>query len=382
MLWRTEESIRNYGHRRSGVLFAGPGSSLTIPGIIASEIVQALASDHESVTRIEVDVAPDFMAGLHRARSLSAAHGSSSTDSFTTHRAPSNSRVRTQMFRDLVSRNVGTAIAYAWPGIDNTWIRSFVQAANAAGVSTIVACASVPATTQSQLSELASQIYQADRVYVGEVADAEDLRSAMGSRGPVINIHSALSLRGRTGRLSDRSITTFLPKDSEESLATVLAAFDAIPEAWITNFRLDVVVRFTGDSLPEMVAGSHHSDHVQLIGDDISSSDLSELCSNSSALGIADPNNGSRAFSSAVESGVATVVLSSSSILNVGRGYVGGLVADLRQPASVHVAINHALRLEALRFPSPLAWNGLARQLIPVADEVREFNFLEPIAND
>ena len=37
----------------------------------------------------------------------------------------------------------------------------------------------------------------------------------------------------------------------------------------------------------------------------------------------------------------------------VGRGYVGGLLADLIAPASVHVALTHALRLGGARFPEP-----------------------------
>jgi hypothetical protein len=66
----------------------------------------------------------------------------------------------------------------------------------------------------------------------------------------------------------------------------------------------------------------------------------------------------------------------------VGRSYVGGLLADLTHPASVHVALIHALRLAELSFPNPDAWDELAQRLdeshrsrIPAA------RLLEPAAN-
>jgi hypothetical protein len=162
----------------------------------------------------------------------------------------------------------------------------------------------------------------------------------------------------------------------------VLSAFDAIPEAWISDYQLRVIMRYTGDSMPDMVASSYHSENVRLIGEDISAGDLEELCSTSSALSVADPAIDSRAFSSAVDSGIATVVLTDSTLPMVGLGYVGGLLADLRSPSSVHVAINHALRLEELQFPSPDAWDRLARRLTPAARESSTLNILEPVAND
>lgn len=48
----------------------------------------------------------------------------------------------------------------------------------------------------------------------------------------------------------------------------------------------------------------------------------------------------------------------------VGRGCVGGLMVDGRQPASIHVALTHALRLDELSFPSPDAWHELANAIL------------------
>jgi hypothetical protein len=380
--WRPEDSLgSNAQERRTGVVVAGPGSSLTIPGIIVSEIVRAIAKTSR-VTRIEVDVAADFMAGLHRASSLAAAHEVNAGADINRHRAPNIPRLRARAFRDLIGPDVGTAIAYAWPGIDNSWIRQFLQIAKASGASTTVVCASLPASNPVKPVALADILYQADRVYVGDVADAAELTQVFGSRGPEVEARKALSLRGRSGRTTDRQITAFLPKNNGGSLATVLSAFDAIPEAWISDYQLHVVMRYTGDVMPDMVAGSYHSDNVRLIGDDISAAELEELCMTSSALSVADPAIDSRAFSSAVDSGIATVVLTDSTVPTVGRGYVGGLLADLRSPSSVHVAFNHALRLEGLQFPSPDAWDRLARRLVPVTSDHSSLEVREPVTHD
>lgn len=383
MLWSPESSLsQGVDGDRTGILFAGPGSSLTIPGIIVSEIIQALAQTDREITRVEVDVASNFKAGLHRAPSLSTAHDQHTSDRVTSYRAPDNSRLRTQMFRDLMGREVGTAIAYAWPGIDNSWIRKFIQVANSVGTPTMVFCASLPASTTTKAVSLADIMYRADSVWVGDAADADELKTAFGSNGPVVEVQRALSLRGKSGRSTTRQITTFLPKDNVESLATMLAAFDAIPEAWIPDYRLQVVMRYSGEALPEMISRSFHADYVCLVGDNISGDELQDLCATSSALSVADPALDSRAFSSAVESGTATVVLATSPLLTVRRGYVGGLLADLRRPSSVLVALNHALRLEDLRFPEPGVWGEIARHLSSASRTGSRLNVLEPVLND
>ncbi len=142
-------------------------------------------------------------------------------------------------------------------------------------------------------------------------------------------------------------------------LFSLLAAFDAIPEAWIEGYQLQVVMRNSDEAIPAMVASSYHFDHVRLISEDISSLDFEKLCSTSSALIVADPGLDSRAFSTAVNCGMATVVLAKSLLPEAGRGYVGGLMAELGKPASIYVALTHALRLAELRFPTPnpgLSW--------------------------
>jgi hypothetical protein len=52
---------------------------------------------------------------------------------------------------------------------------------------------------------------------------------------------------------------------------------------------------------------------------------------------------------------------------DVGRGYVGALLADMNRPVSVHVALTHALRLAELHFPRPDAWNDLVNRLLDAA---------------
>lgn len=378
MFWRPEDSLANGLDSRTGIVVAGPSSSLTIPGIVVSEIVRALAVVGP-VTKIEVDVASDFMAGLHRAPSLANAHHLRAD--IVRHRAPNNTRLRGQAFRDLITPDVRLAIAYAWPSIDNSWIRQFLRIAESRGATTVVLCASLPQSSGVDASSLADILYRADHVLVGEESDAIKLARAFGSRGRSVETCAALSLRGKRGRTQDRQIAAFLPSDSGNALATILSAFDAIPEAWIDRYQLQVVMRHSDDTIPDMVSSSFHAEHVQLIGSDLSTNGLEELCFTSSALSVTDPAADSRAFSFAMESGTATVVISDSLIPRVGNGYIGGFLADQRSPSSVNVAFNHALRLEELQFPSPGAWDALAWQLSPVR-ETAVIQLLEPASND
>jgi hypothetical protein len=348
--------------KRSEVVVAGPGSSLTIPGIIVAEIVQAIGR-LTSVTRIEVDPGTAFASGLHRAPSLAAAHDPILTGGAPRLRAPKTSRLRMQAFREWMTPGVQTAVAYAWPGIENDWIKQFVQAGNAAGACTIVACASLPNSKQVGAVELADVVERADLVFVGDQSEANALCAELGGSGPAIDTHRALALRRRGARSELHQITAFLPKDNEETLSTVLAAFDAVPEAWIDRYHLTIVMRYGSNSIPGRVANSYHAEHVDLIGDDMSELDLERLCANSSALSVAEPAFDSRAFSAAVDSGSAIAVLTSALPPEVGRGYVGGLLGDVRRPASVHVALAHALRLANLGFPPPDAWDDLAKHL-------------------
>jgi len=327
-----------------------------------SEIVHAMSLT-APVTRIEVDLGLDFTVGLHRAPSLAVAHRAEATSQVLSRRAPDSARFRAQAFRDWLGPDVKSAIAYAWPGIDNSWIKPFVQTARSAGIVSVVAIASLPRTTLVRPASLADTVARADLVLVGDEADAIGLSRALGASGPAVEAHAALSLSSRDDRGSGHQITAFLRRGSTSTLSSLLAAFDAIPEAWIDDYHLQVVMRHAGQIFPEMIANSYHGDHVRLIGEDLSRPGLDELCAASSVLGVADPTLDSRAFSAAMDFGIATVVLSSSPVPEVGKGYVGGLLADLAHPASVHVALRHALRLAELSFPSPDAWDELALRL-------------------
>ena len=347
---------------RTSVVVAGPGRHTTIPGIIVSEIVHAVSTS-SPVTRIEVDLGLDFTVGLHRAPSLAVAHRADGATKHASFRAPDSARFRAQAFRGWLGPDVKTAIAYAWPGIDNSWIKPFLQIAKSAGIATVVAIASLPRTTLVRPASLADTVGRADLLLVGDEADAVVLSRALGSNGPVVEAHAALSLSSRDERGEGHQITAFLRRGSTSTLSSLLAAFDAIPEAWIDEYHLQIVMRHAGQIFPEMVANSYHADHVRLIGEDLSRPSLEALCAASSVLGVADPTLDSRAFSAAMDFGIATVVLSSSPVPEVGRGYVGGLLADLAHPASVNVALRHALRLADLSFPSPDAWDELALRL-------------------
>jgi hypothetical protein len=278
-------------------------------------------------------------------------------------RAPLVSRQRRQEFRQYFTDRVDLAVALAWPGLDNSWIGEFVYVANQAGAKSVVLMVTHPTAGQNAAASLAREVAQSDLVLVGDIIDATILSATLGTTRPVIEVHRALSLTGRTIGQEHKRLTTFLPKDDEQSLVSVLAAFDAIPTDWIENYDLRVIMRYSGRAVPDHVSASYHSDHVQLVGEDFSSLDLLQIASDSSAMSVGDPAFDSRAYATAVDAGVATVVLANDMVTDVGRGYVGGLLADINRPTSVHVAHSHALRLSELRFPSPQAWFELADRL-------------------
>lgn len=347
----------------SSIVVAGPSSSLTVPGLIVSQVVASL-SEANSIVRINVDSTNDFDAGLHRSQSLAAAHHSTSVGDVVSHEAPSNPRLRAQAFREWIAPNAQGAIAIVWPGLDNTWIRQFISTARTYGVPSMVMSISPPRSDHAKIYARAEYMIEADLVLVGNVDESESLARAFGSSGPKVEVHKALSLHGRANRSSTQQITAFLPKDNYETLATLLAAYDAIPEAWIESYNLQIVMRYKGDTAEKMVAESYHADYTNLIGTDISTTDLNRLCASSSALIIADPAINSRAFSIAVECGVAIVVLANTELPDVGHGYVGALLADMNRSVSVNVALSHALRLAELHFPPPDAWNELVHGLV------------------
>lgn len=347
----------------SSIVVAGPSSSLTVPGIIVSQIVASLAEEN-SIVRIDVDSTNDFDAGLYRSQSLAAAHHRTSAGDIVIRQAPSGSRLRAQAFREWITPDAQGAIAIAWPGLDNAWIRQFLSTAKTFGVPSMVMTISLPRSDHAKVFALAEFMYEADLVLVGNADESEYLARAFGHSGPKVEVHKALSLHGRANRSTTQQITAFLPKDNYETLATLLAAYDAIPEAWIESYSLQIVMRYKGETAEKMIAESYHSEYLNLIGTDISTTDLNRLCASSSALIIADPAFNSRAFSIAVECGVAIVVLASAQLPDVGHGYVGALLADKNRPVSVRVALSHALRLAELHFPPPDAWNELAHRLV------------------
>jgi len=353
----------------SNVVVAGPSSNVTIPGLMTAEVVGALAA-HTQVTKVAVNTSKDYDSGLHRAKALSASfqRGDVATRTF---RTPLMSRQRRQEFRPYFKDRADVAVALAWPGIDNSWIGEFVHVARQAGAATVVLVVSHPSSGQGATS-IARELVDADLVLVGDIIDATLLSATLGSRRPIIEVHRALSLTGRNANGGTKRLTTFLPKDDEQSLLSVLTAFDAIPSDWIENYDLRVIMRYSGRAVPDHVAASHHADHVQLIGEDFSSLDMHQIASDSSAMSVADPSFDSRAYATAVDAGVATVVLAGDMVTDVGRGYVGGLLADLNRPTSVYVAHNHALRLSELRFPSPEAWFELAERVGAAAADVRD----------
>lgn len=343
------------------IAFAGPGLTLTLPGVIASEISASL-SDFGRVTRINVDPSSNFTAGIHRAPSLS-----SSIERPVASRqlvAPRAAHERARFFHDVFTREYGTAVAYVWPGLDNQWLSQFVHAARGAAGRVVVACESVSGRPSSSLPRLAHTLRDVDVVVVGSLLDAEEARLAIGSSGPTVMWHDALALDNRGGTGDRVTITSFIPRDDETSLRTVLAAFDAIPESWIDRYALRIVTRADHSRVAALVSESYHGARVEVVGDAMTSEELTELCDDSSALSVAVPEASSRVMSAAIEQGIGIVVMRNGSLPAVGYGYVGGLLASRESASSVHVGLNHALRFTHLRFPQPSVWESLAKVLV------------------
>lgn len=358
-----QSSERPNGELR--VVVAGPSSNVTIPGLMTAEVVGALTTKAR-VTKVPVNPNKDFDSGLHRAKSLSAMFRSIDEPEGAARIFP-RVRQRQQSFRQHFNNGADMAVALAWPGLSNSWIGEFVDAARQVGAQTVVLIVSHPSQSSGAAS-IAREVANSDLVLVGDIIDATLLSAALGTNRPVIEVHRSLSLTGRNVERRTKRLTTFLPKDDEQALLSVLTAFDAIPTDWVEDYDLRVIMRYSGQAIPDRVAASHHADRVSLIGESFSGLDMHQLATESSAISVTDPEFDSRAFATAVEEGVATVVLASGMSTGVGEGYVGGLLADINRPTSVFVAHNHALRLSDLRFPGPQAWFELAERLLAEVD--------------
>ena len=376
---------RNFDERRGqvtsddldagvAVVFAGPGSSITLPGIIASEIAGSL-TDFAKVIRVDVDPSSDFTAGIHRAPSLTSLLEGPELDSILV--APRNSRERAQFFRSLFGRDVDTAVAYAWPGLDNHWLAQFVRAARDAGSRVVVAGQSVAGLSWWASPRQASLICDADSIVLGDAREAHALRRLLGSSGPAVSWHEALALVDRESPENLNLVSAFIPRGDLTSLRTLISAFDAIPDSWVERYALRVMTRIDDLRVPTMVAESHHRAQIEVVGDEMTSDELAEVCDDSSALSVAVPQAGSRVMAAAIEQGVGIVVMRNGELPPVGQGYVGGLLADRESATSLLVGLTHALRLTRLRFPRPSVWESLAKVLFDESGRESERRQLE-----
>jgi hypothetical protein len=348
---------------RPSVVVAGPSSALTVPGLMVGEVTNSLARA-AWVECVDVDLGTHYASGLNRAPSLAAAHSRTIFTGVIHHRAPGAPRMRARAFREWVPGGVDLAVAFVWPGLDISWVPQLAHAARMVNAECVALCASLPNRTTFDVTILARNLGDVDRVVTGDELDANELRGLLRDAGPIVDVDPSLSLRGRERPTVPHKITAFLPRNDVRSLATVLDAFDAIPEAWIDDYELTVLMRSNDDVPRQLIASSFHSQNVRLEGGTLSELRLRELCSASSALVLADPGLDSRVYAIAVRCGVATVVLAPSEVPPVGHGYVGGLLADVGRPASLLSALMHALRLSELQFPKPESWDRLCWRLL------------------
>ena len=88
------------------------------------------------------------------------------------------------------------------------------------------------------------------------------LRGAFGVSGPTVEVHRALSLRGASDQPRMQQITAFLPGTAPTRSPRLLAAFDAIPEAWIDDYRPAGRDALRGSDDARHGRESYHSNHV------------------------------------------------------------------------------------------------------------------------
>ena len=345
---------------KPSAVVAGPSSMVNVPGLMTGEVVQALSA-FAGVTEVAINCDQNSDSGLERARSLSANFRFPGDAPRMTPQKISDECVR-KNFRKYFADRVELAVAVVWPGIDHSWLQEFIGVARRAGSRTVVLVVDHPGEGDDAAS-FAREAADADLVLLGDSENAARLRAALEDERPVVETHVAMSLTGRLLDDGRKRLTTFLPKDDQQALLSVLRAFDATPADWINDYRMRVIMRYTGRSAPDRVAASYHASHVELVGEEFSSLDLHRIATESSAMSVADPAIDSRAFATAMEVGLATVVLAGDMATAVGRGYVGGLLADVKSPSSIYIAHNQALRLADLRFPKPDAWCTLASRL-------------------
>ena len=350
--------------RHGQVLVAGPGSSVSIPGLVVAEVAHSLSTLIQ-VVRLEVDPDPSFISGLHRARPLTTVHPRVAEIPVLTMPPSLKARQRQQHFAELLRNQFDYVVAYAWTGIDNRWISQFTAAAASCSLNCAVLYAIPPRMTVDNLRAIADEVEGAGLLVVGDADTSTRLGELLGPDGPRVEWHRAIALgeRRRLTNFTVNTVTAFLPRDDVDTLTTLLAAFDAIPDQWIQFYRLRVIMRYSGSTIERLVGESHHADWVELAGRDLDDGEVEVLVGQSSAVVVADPTLDSRVFNVATYFGVATVVLLSSNYTAVGDGYVGGLVADARRPPSVHVALMHALRIAELIFPQADSWPDLAARI-------------------
>ena len=354
--WLPDDSSRT-----PSVVVAGPGSDRTIPGLMAAEVVHAVYG-FANVTRLEIDPVTHFRSGLHRAPAL-ASLNSYAGQTVPTYQVQGSKAVHRKAFARHIVPGTSMAIAVSWSTIDANWVGDFVAAAKRANAVSVVLDVSSPNSPSSRMPSLAREVAEADLVLMGDPLDANLLSGLLRSDRPVIETHRGLSLSGRSERPEGHRITAFLPKDDTEGLRNVLTAFDAIPRDWSGDYHLCIVMRHTTEEVPRLLGSSFYADRIQLVDYDLTTRELERLSHDSSAIIIADPAFDSRAYAMAEACGVPTVIVTEGTRPSVGPNYLGGLLADVRHPASIYVAQMHALRLADLNFPTPQVWAELGLRL-------------------
>ncbi len=345
--------------RSTHVVVAGPSSQITLPGVMTAEVTGLLAP-FARVTSIAVDGTKDFASGLHRAPALAGAY-QRTYHVVNSLRAPLVARHRRTAMRPHFDQQTSMALAMAWPGIDNSWIGDFVRLARESRTPSVVLVITHP-NSPSHVPALAKEVMDADVVLVGDVMEATAIASILGSSRPVIEVQRALSLNGRAKARPVQTISAFLQKDDLASLHNLLKAFDATPEKWVESQKLRVVMRHQGSEVDSLIRQSYHGRRIELVSDTLDESQLADLARASSAFAIGDPEIDSRVFSHAMDEGIGTALLSDG-VPVMGDSYVGAFLGNVNRPASVHVALAHAMRMADLRFPGPQDWRDLAHRL-------------------
>ncbi len=347
--------MSNLGPR---LVLVGPGCVSTLPGLF-TEALANLLRDRTLVDRVALDANLDGVVGLDRAMSPAVDEEQLATTVATLLQGRQGVRRPVHGVAGMRGAHsdlegASTLVLVVWPSLGKGWLRAAFDLWKRTNVPLHTLWCSVPSSTSAlRHGRLAGAVLaRSTSVLTGSDADAAGLANLARRRLPPVVVHPGLSMRRAcTGDIID--VLAFVPGLDRLALSSVVAGFDSISSAVIEQYRLRLVV--SPYALAEARAlrrSAHHSTAIEVLPIPGGESEIRALARRASVVVASDTMANGPAVAGAVSAGVGLVLLSSGSSPAARPAYVGAVVADPSNPASVHVGITHCARRRTVRFPS------------------------------